>query len=128
MKKHNIILLAVLLMATVANAQRLNVAYVFSTGVDSTKWITLDSTAQSLMSTGDIRSQVTDIGFTFNYAGTNQTKFSVNKYGYLRLGNSRVLTGSYASPLGSSVSNVAPGVVTMPRYSNTMIDSACHAL
>ena len=127
MKRHYIVLLSVLLVAAAANAQRLNVAYVFSTGVDPARWITLDSSARSLMSAGDARSQVTDIGFTFNYAGTNHTKFSVNKYGYLRLGNSSVSTNSYPSPLGSGAGNVAPGVVTIPRYSNTMIDPACHA-
>ena len=122
-------LLATLLIAVSANAQRLNVSYTFSTDIDSTKWIPLDSTAQSLMAINAIRTQqAKDIGFDFYYAGTSQTKFSVNKYGYLHFGTSLASISPQLYPLGSNSGSCAPGVVALPRYSNTMIDSASHAL
>ena len=57
--------------------------YNFSTGVDATKWIALTSpTSLITPGAGDYGvSTVQNIGFTFNFAGTNYTQFSVNSDG-----------------------------------------------
>ena len=62
--------------------------YNFSTGVDASKWITLTSPTALVSSTGDgVASSVKTIGFTFNFAGTNYTQYSVNSDGNLRFGS-----------------------------------------
>lgn len=118
---------AFLMLSLGANAERLHVAYTFSTGVDSTRWIALDSTAQDLLALNGTRSTAHDIGFPFTYAGVEQTRFSVSKFGYLRFGNSLLPNESLQYPLGSDKNRVAPGVVGLVGYSSIQIDSASYA-
>ena len=40
----------------------------------------------------DVASSVTNIGFTFNYAGTSYTQFSVSSNGLMTLGSTAVVT------------------------------------
>ena len=72
MKKHVLFLMMLFsVFAVRVNAQDLG-DYDFSTGVDATKWITLTSPTTLISSTGDgVASTVQNIGFTFNFAGTN---------------------------------------------------------
>lgn len=111
-KKLLLIAFAALLGGNVTS-QTLATAYTFSTGVDSTLWVDIDSIAEDLITTGSGRSLLKDIGFTFTYAGTDYTQFSVNRFGMLRLG-STLATNSIPSswrPLGNHVSNTEPGIV-----------------
>ena len=78
--------------------------YNFSTGVDATKWIALTSpTSLITPGAGDYGvSTVQNIGFTFNFAGTNYTQFSVNSDGNLRFGSTVTGTNYYTTPFSST--------------------------
>ncbi len=77
--------------------------YNFSTGVDATKWIPLTSPTTLVSSTGDgVASTVQNIGFTFNFAGTNYTQYSVNSDGNLRFGSTVTGTSYYTTPFSST--------------------------
>ncbi len=115
----SIVLIALLCVGTGSLcAQTLYDAYLFDTWVDTNAWITLDSNAVSLImplpnrirNTG--RSSVTNIGFPFTLAGEESTKFSVNVYGTLRLGNTQVLaSNSGVTPLnmvGQNMPKIEP--------------------
>ena len=75
---------ATMLLGSPLRAQTLIDNYRFSTGVDTTKWIDItgmDSTlieapASGLMYSG--RSGLMAIGFSYSFAGTSYTSFSVN--------------------------------------------------
>ena len=99
-------LVAALCVAWATNAQTLG-DYVYSTGTDASKWITLtDST--NLMGTGNAdgrASSVQNIGFAFPFGEGSYTQFSVNSDGNLRLGSTVTGTGSYGTPFSSSASN-----------------------
>jgi hypothetical protein len=113
-------------------AQTLYDAYLFDTWIDANAWITLDSNAASLIMppsnpngrqiTG--RSTVTNIGFPFTLAGEEHTKFSVNVYGTLRLGNTQVSTSnSGVTPL-NQVSQNMPKIE--PFGGRMCMDTSCH--
>lgn len=109
-------------------AQRLQTAYTFSTGVDSTKWIALDSTAQDLLALNGTRSTVRNIGFPFSYAGEEYSSFSISKYGYLRFGNTLLPNSQQQYPLGSpEQARIRPCVVGLVGYSSIQIDTASYA-
>ncbi len=100
-------MLAVLFLPLALNAQ-LSAIYQFSTGIDNTQWYTLtsDSTVLKVGSDNDsYASPVTNIGFTFNFAGVDYTQFSANSDGTVRLGGTAVGTGSYTNPFSSSSAN-----------------------
>ena len=106
------------------HAQRMNNAYTFSTGVDSTLWIDIDSLADTLVAAGGYRSPLTDIGFPFHYGESVYSQFSVNRYGTLRFGGS--LAQSYYTLLPfntSEASYVYPAILVM-NSNNTMDDSS----
>ena len=106
MKKNILFLwLMLVLMGIGGFAQSLS-DYVMTTGVDATKWITLSTTTNLISGTGDSKSSaVTDIGFTFNFAGTDYTQFSVNSDGNLRFGSTVTGTSYYTTPFSSSNAN-----------------------
>ena len=103
MKKHLLFLMILFsIFAVRVNAQELG-DYDFSTGVDATKWITLTSPTTLISSTGDgVASTVQNIGFTFNFAGTNYTQYSVNSDGNLRFGSTVTGTTYYTTPFSST--------------------------
>ena len=74
-----------------ANGQAVN-TYGFAASTGGTLDAMTGST--QLIGTGsdDGASAVTNIGFTFNYAGTNYTQFSANANGLVRLGATAVTT------------------------------------
>ena len=65
-------------------------AYSFATGTSGTLNDMTSSTQLVGASSDDGASAVTNIGFTFTYAGTAYTQFSVNANGLMRLGATRV--------------------------------------
>lgn len=110
------------------HAQQLQTAYTFSTGVDSTKWIALDSTAQDLLALNGTRSTVRNIGFPFTYAGEEYSSFSISKYGYLRFGNTLLPNSQQQYPLGlPEQARIRPCVVGLVGYSSIQIDTASYA-
>lgn len=115
MKKTVLALLTTMLLVTGLRAQTLYDAYLFDTWVDTNAWITLDSDAVILIAPppspngirNNGRSMVTNIGFPFILAGVEHTKFSVNVYGTLRLGNTQVLpSNSGVTPLNAVGQNL----------------------
>ena len=103
--KKNVLFLMMLFcfFAVRVSAQSLE-DYNFSTGVDATKWIALTSpTSLITPGAGDYGvSTVQNIGFTFNFAGTNYTQFSVNSDGNLRFGSTVTGTNYYTTPFSST--------------------------
>ena len=100
-------MLAVLFLPLALNAQ-LSAVYQFTTGIDNTQWYTLtsDSTVLKVGSGNDgYASPVTNIGFTFNFAGVDYTQFSANSDGTVRLGGTAVGTGNYTNPFSSTNAN-----------------------
>ena len=105
MKKYLCMLLMLVTLGMSGFAQVLS-DYIMTTGTDATKWQTLTTTTNLITGTGDSKaSAVTNIGFTFNFAGTDYTQFSVNSDGNLRLGGTVTGTGSYSTPFSSSYAN-----------------------
>ena len=81
-------------------------SYGFETGIDATRWVELTTTTNLLLSTGDgVASTLQDIGFTFNFSGTDYTQFSVNADGNLRLGSTVTGNSAYTTPFSSSNAN-----------------------
>ena len=89
-----------------ANAQELE-EYVYSTGIDASKWITLtDYTDVSGTGSGDSwASSVMNIGFNFPFGDVVYTQYSVNSDGNLRLGSTVTGTNNYGTPFSSSAAN-----------------------
>ena len=88
--------------------------YVFSTGTNSSYWITLSSSASTVSGitySDDAASSVMNIGFTFNFAGNNYTQWSCNTNGRIRLGSTAVSSGyscPFAYDMGTDVPMIAP--------------------
>lgn len=133
MKKTFVALIALMGMIGVKclHAQTLVDNYRFDTWVEETAWIDItgvDSalvaspTGSSVVSSGGLASQLTDIGFTFPFAGTDYTTFGINLMGSLRLG---------ARIIGTlSGSNILPNTSAMPKIDGLgvrgMLDSSCY--
>ena len=107
------VMMALLAVPFVTQAQ-LNATYLFSTGVDNSKWYTLTSESNLLLdassygtgTTGDSKATgLAEIGFAFNLAGTEYTQFSANSDGTLRFGSTVVTTSSYSTPFSASNAN-----------------------
>ena len=97
-------MLAVLFLPFALHAQ-LGATYMFSTDVDDTQWYTLTSDSTVLkVGTGNdsYATPVTNIGFTFNFAGVDYTQFSANSDGTVRLGGTAVGTTAYNNPFNST--------------------------
>ena len=89
MKRLFTILLFAAMLLPLATRGQVLPDYTFRTGVDASKWITLDSTvATRLIGSGldDAASSVTNIGFNFLLGENHYSQFSVNSNGFLRLG------------------------------------------
>ena len=100
-------MLAVMFLPFALNAQ-LSAIYQFSTGIDNTQWYTLttDSTVLKVGTDNDsYASPVTNIGFTFNFAGVDYTQFSVNSDGTVRLGATVIGTSYYTTPFSATNAN-----------------------
>ena len=111
MQKHVqkfLLFVAMMLISWVTQAQTLD-DYSFSTGVDTTKWIDMSSATQILSPTGTgndgLASSVQNIGFSFPFAASTYTQYSVNTDGNLRLGSTVTGTGSYSTPFSATNAN-----------------------
>ena len=83
--------------------------YGYSTGVDASRWIAVPTAAPSLITSGagDYgASTVQSLGFTFPFAGSSYSDFSVNTDGNLRLGTTVTGKNNYSSPFSASNANV----------------------
>ncbi len=101
-----------------------SIIHIKSTGTDATKWQTLTTTTNLITGTGDSKaSAVTDIGFTFNFAGTNYTQFSVNSDGNLRFGAAVTGTGNYSTPFSSTNANSNNPKINMMGCDGYITDS-----
>lgn len=96
MRKQSLFYLAFMLTLAVSARCQTLADYQFSTGNDASRWYTLDST-RNLLVTGSnyyLRSQLEDIGFTFPFADTSYSTFSATLAGDLRLGAVALTSGS----------------------------------
>ena len=85
--------------------------YTFSTGTDATAWVTLSSSATEVSSIydDDQGSSLINIGFTFQFCGTNYTQWSCNSNGRVRLGSTAV-SNYWVNPFTtSSLTNTSYG-------------------
>ena len=123
MKKILCMMLMLLTLGMGGFAQTLT-DYIMTTGTDATKWQSLTTTTNLITGTGDSKaSAVTDIGFTFNFAGTDYTQFSVNSDGNLRFGPTVTGTGSYSTPFSSSAANANNPKINMMGCDGFITDS-----
>lgn len=107
-------MLVALMAVPFASQAQLSAIYEFSTGVDNSMWYTLTSDSVMLIdassftnstsaTTGDgKKTDVTNIGFTFTFAGVEYTQFSANSDGTVRLGETQIGTGNYGTPFSAS--------------------------
>lgn len=102
------VLLLVTMMAIpwVAGGQTLG-EYVYSTGVDTTKWVDMDAATQILTPVGNdgLASSVQNIGFDFPFGEEVYSQFSVNTDGNLRLGATVTGTTGYSTPFSAANAN-----------------------
>ncbi len=123
MKKFLCMMLMLITLGMSGFAQVLS-DYIMTTGTDATKWQTLTTTTNLITGTGDSKaSAVTDIGFTFNFAGTNYTQFSVNSDGNLRFGAAVTGTGNYSTPFSSTNANSNNPKINMMGCDGYITDS-----
>lgn len=81
--------------------------YVYSTGVDTTKWIDMDAATQILTPVGNdgLASSLQNIGFEFPFGEEDYSQFSVNTDGNLRLGATVTGTVGYSTPFSAANAN-----------------------
>ena len=109
MQKHLqklLLIVAILFVPWGAGAQMLG-EYTFSTGVDTTKWINMDTATQILTPAGNtsLASSLQNIGFSFPFGEDYYTQYSVNTDGNLRLGPTVTGTSYSSLPFSSSDAN-----------------------
>ena len=98
--------------------------YIMTTGTDATKWQTLTTTTNLITSTGDgVASSVQNIGFSFNFGGTDYTQFSVNSDGNLRFGPTVTGTANYSSPFSASNAGINAPKINMLGCDGYLTDS-----
>lgn len=131
MEKRLIALILALLLASATSlrAQTLVDNYRFSTRVDPAAWIDITGIDSALVTppgsgwitSGGLGSALTDIGFTFTFAGTDYTTFGTNLMGAVRLG---------ARMVGTQSGNTLTAGSTHPKVDGLgvrgMVDSSCY--
>ena len=91
-----------LVVPWVTQAQTLS-EYTFSTGVDTSRWITLSSPSNVFTSySDDVASSVYNMGFTFPFGEGTYSQFSVSSNGIFKLGPDAASTGTTAGQFTSS--------------------------
>ena len=109
-----VLLMLAVMLPGVVMSQNLTDNYSFTTGVDSTKWVQLPSTATQLIGPGlgdNPGSFVAPIGFPFVFGDGCYTLFSVNDDGTLRLGSTLAeVAHDYVGPLDSSLTYNLPKI------------------
>ena len=99
-----IMLFAAMLLPWAVNSQAIMPSYTFRTGVDSTKWITLDATATQIFGAAedDNASSVIDFGFNFQFGEDFYHQFSVSTNGLMRLGSQAASSSTDGGKFGAS--------------------------
>ena len=119
--KQFLLLLTALIVSWVAQAQSLD-DYRFDTGVDTTRWITLDSNATVIWNTyrdGAV-SSVCNLGFTFQLVEETYSQFSVGTNGIFRLGPDAAARDGAAGQFTASSYNLSlPKICGVTRYMGT---------
>ena len=110
MQKHLqkwLLIATMLLVPWVTQGQTLG-EYIYSTGIDTTKWVNMGSATQILSPSGSdgLASSLRNIGFAFPFGEDVYTQYSVNTDGNLRFGSTVTGTANYATPFSSSNANV----------------------
>ena len=116
-----VIWVTILFIPWVTQAQSLN-AYRFETGVDSSKWITLDSNATVIWNTyrDAAVSSVYNLGFTFPLVEETYSQFSVSSNGIFRLGPDAAERDGEAGQFTASSHNLSlPKICGVTRYMGT---------
>ena len=101
-----LLLVAVLMLSWPVQAQMLG-DYIFSTGTDMSKWVSMTSATQILTPNNNdgLASSVQSIGFDFPFGEGIYTQFSVNTDGNLRLGPTATGTNGYSTPFSATNAN-----------------------
>ena len=103
--------LSAMMMVASGNAVGQGVTlYDFTSGVESSQWVDLGYGGTQLIGSGqdDRASSVTNIGFSFSFAGTSYSQFSVNSNGVLRFGSTVPGVQNHTATLSTAVSNFVP--------------------
>ena len=119
--KQFLLLLTALIVSWVAQAQSLD-DYRFDTGVDTTRWITLDSNATVIWNTyrDAAVSSVYNLGFTFPLVEEAYSQFSVSSNGIFRLGPDAADRDGAAGQFTASSYNLSlPKICGVTRYMGT---------
>jgi len=127
MKKFLLLALMLLTWSLSGFAQSL-ADYIMTTGTDATQWQTLSNPTTILelgtSTSGDGKaSAVTNIGFTFNFGGTDYTQFSVNSDGNLRFGATVTGTANYSTPFSATNANINNPKINMLGCDGYITDS-----
>ena len=124
-----LLLALVIAVGLPVQAQTLVDNYRFDTWEDATAWIDITGVDSALVTppgsgwitSGGLASALTDIGFTFSFAGTDYTTFGTNLMGALRLG---------ARIMGTQSGNTLTAASTHPKVDGLgvrgMMDSSCY--
>ena len=101
-----LLIVAMTVVPWVTLAQSLG-EYTFSTGIDTTRWINMESATQILTPSNSdgLASSVQNIGFSFPFGNNSYMQYSVNTDGNLRLGSTVTGTGNYSIPFSAANAN-----------------------
>ena len=90
-------------------AQKIIDTWSMATGVDTTLWMNIDSVYTTLIAGGNKvsgRSNVTDLGFTFQFGAYSHTQFSTNLNGTVRFGSAQATASGYGdNPLAGDMAS-----------------------
>lgn len=90
-------------------AQKIIDTWSMTTGVDTTLWMNIDSVYTTLIAGGNKvsgRSNVTDLGFTFQFGAYSHTQFSTNLNGTVRFGSAQATASGYGdNPLAGDMAS-----------------------
>ena len=131
MQKHLqklLLIVAMMLVPWVTQAQTLN-DYRFETGVDTSKWITLSSSATFIWNSyqDDQASSVYNLGFTFPFAEGSYSQFSVSSNGIFKLGTPAAVTTTTGGQFTSSYYNTSlPKICGIARDMSTGTNGYVH--
>lgn len=116
-----LIVFQMLIFGNILRAQDLS-EYSLSTGIDSTKWISISTGATQIFgaNVNNVASPILNIGFNFRFGSYTTDKFSVNGNGVLRLGNIPIESSYNAGSFSSYFySDNTPKISAYASYTST---------
>ena len=123
-----LLIVAMMFVPWVTQSQQLS-DYSFSTGVDTSRWITLSSSAGNVWTsyTDDAASGPYNIGFSFPFGEGVYSQFSVSSNGIFNLGSGGASTGTTAGQFTSSYYNTSlPKICGIARDMSTGTNGYVH--